>query len=108
MAANALNANCSVRTKRLPRARRQRAPHTWEEPGLSILDDRRGELPEFPLDTLQPKGLQDWVTRNARSTGTTVDHVAVPLLGGASSLIGSARRVSGKVFCRNRRRCGPS
>jgi hypothetical protein len=75
-----------------------RAPHTWEDPDLSILDDRRGELPKFPLDTLQPKQLLEWVTRHARSTGTTVDHVAAPLLGVASSLIGSARGVRAKSF----------
>ena len=75
-----------------------KALHSWEDPDLSILDDRRGELPKFPLDTLQPKQLQEWVTRHARSTGTTVDHVAVPLLGVASSLIGSARNVRAKSF----------
>ena len=74
------------------------AAHTWENPDLSILDDRRGELPKFPLDTLQPMRLQDWVTRTAHSTGTTVDHVAVPLLGVSSALIGSARRVRAKSF----------
>jgi hypothetical protein len=72
--------------------------HTWEHPDFSILDDRRGALPTFPLDTLQPKLLRDWVTRTARSTGTTVDHVAVPFIGVASSLIGSARRVRAGSF----------
>jgi hypothetical protein len=67
--------------------------HSWEEPDPSILDDRRGELPEFPLDALSPEGLRDWVKRAAHGTGTSVDHVAVPLLGIASSLIGTARRV---------------
>ena len=74
------------------------AAHTWENPDLSILDDRRGELPKFPLDTLQPKRLQDWVTCTAHSTGTTVDHAAVPLLGVSSALIGSARCVRAKSF----------
>src|SRR3954471_10405291 len=30
----------------------------WPEPDLSILDDRRGNLPEFPLDTMPV--LADW------------------------------------------------
>ena len=67
--------------------------HSWEEPDLSILDDRRGELPAFPLDALNPEWLRDWVKRAAHGTGTSVDHVAVPLLGISSSLIGTRRRV---------------
>jgi hypothetical protein len=72
--------------------------HTWLDPDLSMLDDRRGELPTFPLDALKLKWLREWITRSAHSTGTTPDHVAVPLLGGASSLIGSARCVAAKSF----------
>jgi hypothetical protein len=66
---------------------------SWDEPDLSILDDRRGELPAFPLDTLRPDWLRDWVARAAHGTGTNIDHVAVPLLGIVSSVIGGARRV---------------
>jgi len=29
---------------------RQRETGTWEDPDWSILDDRRGALPEFPVD----------------------------------------------------------
>lgn len=63
----------------------------WNDPDWSILDDRRGELPDFPLDTL-PLQCADWVRRAAHGAGVTVDHVAVPFLGTASSLIGTARR----------------
>jgi hypothetical protein len=28
--------------------------HSWDAPDWSILDDRRGELPDFPLDCLIP------------------------------------------------------
>jgi Protein of unknown function (DUF3987) len=84
--------------KKIAESRSDNARHTWEDPDLSILDDRRGDLPEFPLDTLQPKEFQEWVTSNARSTGTTVDHVAVPLLGVASNLTGNARCVRAKSF----------
>jgi len=64
----------------------------WGEPDWSILDDRRGELPEFPLDVLSGP-CADWAARAAHGAGVTIDHVAVPLLGIASSLIGTARRM---------------
>jgi hypothetical protein len=59
---------------------------------LSILDDRRGELPDFPLNCLG-EPLQQWVERAAAGAGVTAAHVAVPALGIASSLVGMARRV---------------
>jgi hypothetical protein len=66
--------------------------HNWESPDWSILDDRRGELPDFPLDCLG-EPLQQWVERAAVGAGVTAAHVAVPALGIASSLVGMARRV---------------
>ena len=40
-----------------------RAPtHDWDDPDISILDDRRGELPDFPLDALSPSW-QSWATK---------------------------------------------
>jgi hypothetical protein len=68
------------------------AIHDWSDPDWSILDDRRGELPEFPLDLL-PNQAREWVESAAHGAGVTPAHVAVPLLGAASSLIGTARRV---------------
>jgi Protein of unknown function (DUF3987)/Bifunctional DNA primase/polymerase, N-terminal len=65
---------------------------TWEEPDWTLLDDRRGDLPDFPVEAL-PASLRDWLLRAARGAGVTPAHVAVPLLGIASSLIGTARRV---------------
>jgi hypothetical protein len=65
---------------------------TWNEPDWTLLDDRRGELPEFPVEAL-PTSLHGWLRRAARGAGVTAGHVAVPLLGIASSLIGTARRV---------------
>jgi len=65
---------------------------TWEEPDWTLLDDRRGELPDFPVEAL-PASMRDWLLRSARGAGVTPAHVAVPLLGIASSLIGTARRV---------------
>lgn len=66
--------------------------HNWDEPDISILDDRRGELPDFPVDVFTPP-LQEWLQRAAHGAGVRPEHVAVPLLGVASSLIGTARRV---------------
>jgi len=64
----------------------------WVSPDWSILDDRRGELPDFPLECLGER-VRAWVERAARGAGVTVAHVAVPALGIASSLVGMARRV---------------
>jgi hypothetical protein len=68
------------------------SPHSWADPDTSILDDRRGELPVFPLDVLSPSW-QTWLTNAAHGAGCAVDHVMVPLFAVASSLIGTARRV---------------
>jgi Protein of unknown function (DUF3987) len=75
-----------------PRGREREPIHSWEDPDLSLLDDYRGELPEFPLETLSPP-LQDWVKRAATGASVTPAHVAVPLLAISSALIGTARRV---------------
>src|SRR5262249_39788820 len=66
--------------------------HTWDAPDWSILDDRRGELPDFPLDCVG-EPVQQWVERAASGAGVTAAHVAVPALGIASGLVGMARRV---------------
>jgi Protein of unknown function (DUF3987) len=66
--------------------------HSWDAPDWSILDDRRGNLPDFPLDCLGPP-LREWVERAAAGAGVTPAHVAVPALGIASSLVGMARRI---------------
>jgi hypothetical protein len=68
------------------------ADRVGDDPDWSILDDRRGDLPEFPIDAL-PVSWQRWVERAAHGAGATLAHVAVPLLGISSSLIGTARRV---------------
>jgi hypothetical protein len=46
------------------------ALHTWESPDWSILDDRRGELPDFPLDCVG-EPLQQWVERASAGAGVT-------------------------------------
>jgi hypothetical protein len=65
---------------------------TWEAPDESLLEDRRGVLPEFPADVFPPH-LSGWLDRASRGAGTLVDHIAVPMLGVTSSLIGKARRI---------------
>ena len=66
--------------------------HCWDDPDWSLLDDRRGDLPEFPLSLL-PAWLREWVDVAARGAGVTPGHVALPFIAIASSLIGVARRV---------------
>jgi len=74
------------------RTKSRQQTHDWEDPDYSILEDRRGDLPEFPLDVFS-EDWQSWAKDAAHGAGTTVDHVMVPLLGIASSLIGTARRI---------------
>jgi hypothetical protein len=65
---------------------------SWADPDWSIIEDRRGDLPAFPVDVL-PEPWQPWLERAARGAGVMPDHVALPLLGSAAGLIGAARRV---------------
>jgi hypothetical protein len=71
----------------------QGTTETWGEPDCSILDDRRGDLPDFPIDAFCAP-TQKWLQLVAHGAGVTVAHVAIPLLGIVSSLIGTARRVA--------------
>jgi Protein of unknown function (DUF3987) len=64
----------------------------WSNPDRTILEDRRGDLPDFPIDVFTPTW-QQCLLRAAHGAGVRPEHVAVPLLGVASSLIGTARRV---------------
>ena len=66
--------------------------HDWSDPDWSILDARRGDLPEFPLHVFSEK-FQAMIERTAKGAGVTSAHVAVPLLGIASSVIGIARQI---------------
>src|SRR5262249_16962570 len=66
--------------------------HGWHDPDFSLLDDRRGELPDFPVNVLAAKW-EAWIELAARGAGVTLAHVAMPLVGVASALIGTARRV---------------
>lgn len=66
--------------------------HSWPDPDWSLLDDRRGSLPEFPIDALSPNW-RDWLQNAARGAGVLPDHVFMPLLTVASTLVGASRPV---------------
>jgi hypothetical protein len=66
--------------------------HDWDDPDWSILDDRRGDLPAFPLAVFSP-AMRALIIRTSEGAGVTPAHVAVPLIGVVSGLIGCARRV---------------
>jgi hypothetical protein len=74
------------------RSPNQSSARTFDDPDWSILDDRRGELPEFPLPVFSEK-IQELIRRTAEGAGVTPAHVAVPLIGIVSGLIGYSRRV---------------
>jgi hypothetical protein len=61
-------------------------PHDWDDPDMSVLDDRRGDLPNFPIDVFTPP-IREWLERAAHGAGVFPDHVAVPMLGVVASLI---------------------
>lgn len=65
----------------------------WPEPDLCLLDDWRGHLPAFPVETL-PKAWRAWAPRAAHGANASVDHVALSLLTVAASQIGHARRIA--------------
>jgi hypothetical protein len=74
------------------RAQDDKQEEWTSEPDWSMLDDRRGDLPEFPLDAIGA----EWspcIRRAAHGAATMPAHVAVPFLGIASALIGTARRL---------------
>src|SRR5262249_10248930 len=74
------------------RRHRDRTIHDWEDPDWSLLDTQRGSLPDFPLEVLSPN-LQEVIRRTSKGAGVTHAHVAVPLLGISSGLIGYSRRL---------------
>jgi hypothetical protein len=71
---------------------RVRTTGEWDDPDMSILDNRRGELPDLPIEAF-PQNMHRWMADAARGAGVTVGHIALPLIGISSGLIGVARRV---------------
>lgn len=74
------------------RRHHDRAIHDWADPDWSLLDTQRGSLPKFPLEVLSSQ-LQQVIERTSKGAGVTPAHVAVPLLGISSGLIGYSRRI---------------
>ena len=68
------------------------AHYDWDDPDWTLLDERRGSLPDFPLDTFTPP-LRELTIRSAHGAGVGIEHVAVPMIVVASGLIGCARRI---------------
>ena len=66
--------------------------HWWARPDLQLLEDRRGDLPELPVDSLGP-ATKLWLGRAARAAGVTPAHVFAPAISITSTLVGAARRV---------------
>jgi hypothetical protein len=66
-------------------ARRQ---EDWPELDISILEDKRGAVPPFPLDLLaQP--WRDWVSDTASSAGAPADYVVQAVLAALAGLCGA-------------------
>jgi hypothetical protein len=66
---------------------------SWSEPDTSIIDDRRGDLPELPIDAVPPSW-RNWLQRSAHGAGVTEAHVFVPLLGIGSPPLRDHRRMA--------------
>ena len=75
-----------------PERKQRQATGHWDEPDVSVLDDRRGDLPDFPCETL-PTLWQPWLAGAAHGAGVTAGHVAVPAITTAAGLVGTAMRV---------------
>jgi hypothetical protein len=58
------------RNERIKRTNGNGKIDPWGEPDWSLLDDRRGQLPEFPVDALSP-ACREWVERAAHGAGVT-------------------------------------
>jgi hypothetical protein len=66
-------------------ARRQ---EDWPELDVSILEDKRGAVPPFPLDLL-PQPWRDWVSDTASSAGAPADYVVQAVLAALAGLCGA-------------------
>lgn len=44
-------------------AKTDQTGHSWDDPDRSLLDDRRGNLPKFPVNAIRPKSMRDWIRK---------------------------------------------
>jgi len=65
----------------------------WDDPDMSLLGARRGDLPAFPV-ALLPRFWREWCQNTAAGRGVAVDYVALPLLAAVASLLGGKRCIS--------------
>ena len=63
-------------------------PEEWPELDISVLEDKRGAVPPFPLDLL-PQPWRDWVSDTAFSAGAPADYVAQAVLAALAGLSGA-------------------
>ncbi|MBY6088958.1 DUF3987 domain-containing protein [Maritimibacter alkaliphilus] len=63
----------------------------WPEPDPRFMRDERPAPPSFPVKSLLPPTISDFVALAAKAKGAPVDYVAMGLLVTVSSLIGNAR-----------------
>src|SRR5262245_14536083 len=77
----------SIDQSATPEASRQRHDG-WPEPDLSLLEEGRPELPDFPLDCLPP-WWRTWVSEVAAATDAPVDYVVQALLASVAGLCGA-------------------
>ncbi|WP_234731205.1 DUF3987 domain-containing protein [Acidocella facilis] len=68
----------------------QPAGEVWAAPDMSVLQSGRRAAPAFPLESLG-SAWAEWITDAAEAAAAPADYVALPLLAGASALIGNAR-----------------
>lgn len=90
--AGGVDAATQQQEKQKERPQRSRVIGEWDDPDMSILDNRRGRLPDLPIQVF-PQSMHRWMVDASRGAGVTVGHIAIPLIGIASGLIGVARRV---------------
>jgi hypothetical protein len=60
----------------------------WSELDLSILEEKRGPVPPFPLDVL-PQPWRDWVSDMASSAGAPADYIVQSLLAALAGICGA-------------------
>jgi hypothetical protein len=69
-----------------------RSAAEWPGIDLSILDERRGNVPPFPLERV-PQPWRNWIADAASSTGAPADYVALAVLAALAGLCGAGTRV---------------
>jgi len=72
-----------------PVYRNEGSDRSWPEIDASLLEDKRGPVPAFPIDLL-PQPWRGWVAETARAAGAPADYVAQSVLATVAGLCGGA------------------